>query len=346
MKERNKMIRLGIFVIACFVIFLLVIYNIGSRQNVFGSNFQISSYFHNVSGLKPGNNVRYAGINVGSVKNIMIINDSTLQVFMNLDVKVQDFLKKDAIASIGSDGLVGNMIVNISPGAGLLEAVEDGDIIQSYSRVQTEDMMVRLSQTNENIALLSLGLLEVVQDINSGRGSLYAIINDSTMAQDLRGSMRSLRQTTSNLNRLTQRVQDNLTLVEEGEGLLGYLLRDTSLPNQITSITENIDSLIGQRTAPILNNLEVASDDLQQSTNALKLLIDEINLNQGLAGTVLKDSTVAADLKQTMDNLTIGTELFNENMKAMRENFLFRRYFKKQEKELKKAQKKDLKSKQ
>ena len=345
MKDRNKMIRLGLFVIASFVIFLLVIYNIGSRQNVFGSNFQVSSYFHNVSGLKPGNNVRYAGINVGSVKGIEIVNDSTLRVDMNLDLKVQDFLKKDAIASIGSDGLVGNMIVNISPGAGLLTAVEDGDIIQSYSRVQTEDMMVRLSQTNENIALLSLGLLEVVQDINAGRGSLYAIINDSLMAEDLRRSMRNLRQTTSNLNRLSLRVQENLDRIEQGEGLLGYLLRDTTLPEQIAQITTTIDSLLDQRTAPILSNLETGSEALVASTSALQLLMEDINLNQGLVGTVLHDSVVVMDLKSTLNNLNTGTDLFNENMKAMRENFLFRRYFKKQEKERKKLEKERIKKK-
>ncbi len=339
-KEKRNITRLGFFVLATLLVFMFAVYNIGSQENLFGSTFQLSSIFHNVNGLKPGNNVRYAGINVGSVRDIVIVNDSTLRVDMVLERKVKEFLKKDAVASIGSDGLVGNMIVNISPGEGGPESVEDGDVISSYSRVKTEDMMVRLSQTNENIALLSYNLLEIVQDINEGKGSLYALINDSLMAANLRLSMANLRRTTRHLNMLSDQFQTSLKKIDEGKGVLGYLLHDTTFEQQINKITQSLDTLVRERTNPILNNLEQSSKDLMSTTSELKLIIDEVNLNEGLVGAILKDSTIATDLKLTMENLNNGTELFTENMEAMRENFLFRRYFKKQEKQLMKEQRK------
>src|SRR4051812_28244697 len=112
-KETGYRIRLGIFVSIGVALLIVTIYVIGKKQNLFGTTFKVSGIFHNVSGLQVGSNVRFSGISIGTVENIEIITDSTVRVDMILEEKTRKFIKKDAKASIGSEGLMGNKIVNI-----------------------------------------------------------------------------------------------------------------------------------------------------------------------------------------------------------------------------------------
>ena len=332
-KEKTNTVRLGIFVVVAFILFSIGVYNIGNKQNLFGATFHISSLFNNVKGLQLGNNVRYAGINVGTVSQITLLNDSTIRVDMQLQKQVQTFLKKDAVASIGSDGLVGNMIVNISPGPGNQGAVEDGDILESYTRIETEEVLQTLGNTSENVALLTLNLLHIAEDLNSGKGSLPMLIRDSTLAKDLQLTVHHLRQTTEKVNKMSDLLQANVEYISDGNGLMGYLLKDSTFETQINQITGQLDQLISARIPSIMNNLERTSQEMNATSAKLNNLVEQIDLNQGLVGTVLHDSLIAEDLKQTLSNLNQGTLLFNENMEALRHHFLFRKYFKEQRKE-------------
>ncbi len=339
-KENKNNTKLGLFVTIAILLFTVGVYYMGNKQNIFGSSYKISSIFENVKGLTIGNNVRYSGISIGTVGDIIILNDSMIQVDMMLENKMQAFLKKDAVATIGSDGLVGNMIVNISPGEGTGQSAEYGDVINSFARLETGEMINSLGNTTENIALLTMNLLEIAENINSGEGSVASLLNDPTMANDLSLAIKNLKITTQNINALTGQFQKNMNEVNQGEGLLGYLFKDSTFEYQINHITEGLDTLIRSRTTPIMENLEASSKDIAMVSADLKKIIQEIDLQEGLAGAILKDSLTAEDFKQTMENLSQGTDRFNENMEALKHNFLFRKYFKKQEKKRQKELKK------
>ncbi len=115
-KNYDYIWKLGMFVIIGFVLFMVSIYFIGKNKNIFVSTFQLKSHFKNVSGLKVGNNVRFSGINVGTVKDIEFVSDSSVVVRIAVKKEVQKFIKTDAMASIGSDGLMGDKVLSISPG--------------------------------------------------------------------------------------------------------------------------------------------------------------------------------------------------------------------------------------
>jgi phospholipid/cholesterol/gamma-HCH transport system substrate-binding protein len=327
-KDVTNYIRLGLFVIIALILFTIGVYYIGDKKNMFSSTFTVSSYFHNVKGLQEGNNVRYSGINVGSVDEIVVINDTTLRVDMMLEKQAMDFLKKDAVASIGTDGLVGNMIVNISPGEGKGALIEDGDELDSYSSLETEEMLNALGSTTDNIALLTLELLEFIERINRGEGSLSMLINNKDVADNLQQTTFNLRKTSEHLQLLSAQMQSNLEQMSKGKGLWGYLSRDTTFERDMQSITAGIDSLVNQRTKPILDNLMVSSKNLAITTSEVQALVQEINLSEGLLGTLLNDSIAAQDLRRSLENLDQSMVKLNENMEAVRHNFLFRKYFK------------------
>ena len=103
--------KLGLFIVAGLVLLVLGLYFIGKQKNLFVSVFPIKAVFNNVSGLKVGNNVRFGGIAVGTVDGIQLLTDTSVEVNMNIKSEVRKFIKRDASASIGSDGLVGDRVV-------------------------------------------------------------------------------------------------------------------------------------------------------------------------------------------------------------------------------------------
>ena len=126
-KELEYTWKLGMFVIIGLVLFTGTIYYVGKQQNLFGSTFHLKSNFKTVSGLQVGNNVRFSGINIGTVSEIQLINDSSVVVNVLIDEEVQKFIKSDASASIGSDGLMGDKVLTISPGINSNTIVKDND---------------------------------------------------------------------------------------------------------------------------------------------------------------------------------------------------------------------------
>src|SRR5699024_5098140 len=155
-KSTSQKVKVGIFMVLGTLILIVALYSIGKRQHIFSKNIQLHSVFGNINGLQVGNNVRYSGVNVGTVSKIEMTGEGKINVQMAIEERTALFIKKNAITSISSDGLVGSMVVNIIPGQNeFSEQVSNGDTLQSYSRIGAEDMLSTLNTTNENAALLT-----------------------------------------------------------------------------------------------------------------------------------------------------------------------------------------------
>jgi phospholipid/cholesterol/gamma-HCH transport system substrate-binding protein len=126
-KNTSFKIRLGIFISLGMAVFIVGIYFIGERQQMFRNTFRISGVFKDVSGLQPGNNVRLSGINVGTVEDISIVSDTSIRVEIIVDENTRKFIKKDAVAGIGSEGLMGNKVIVLNPGTGGKKEIENND---------------------------------------------------------------------------------------------------------------------------------------------------------------------------------------------------------------------------
>jgi phospholipid/cholesterol/gamma-HCH transport system substrate-binding protein len=145
-KTTSQKISLGLFVILGLLLFILATYLIGDKQKMFGKTSHLQATFNNVNGLQLGNNVRYSGVNVGTVRNIEMIGDTSIRVDMIIDKDIFKHIKKNAVATIGSDGLVGSMVINILPGNGTALALNPGDEIRSLNRIRTDDLLNTFSK--------------------------------------------------------------------------------------------------------------------------------------------------------------------------------------------------------
>ena len=191
-KESDKKLRLGIFVSVGLFLFIAGIYFIGKKQRLFSSTFKISSVFNNVNGLQVGNNVRFSGINVGTVSNIEIISDTSAKVDMIIDEDTRKFIKKDATVTIGSEGLMGNKVMNISPGSESLEAINDGEFFSSNAPPGIEDLMSSLKTTTENAAHITGDLSAMFQSMREGKGTVGKLLMDTVFAQDVEQAVKSI----------------------------------------------------------------------------------------------------------------------------------------------------------
>lgn len=208
-------IRLGLFILIGLSLFVFAIFIIGKQRNLFNPVFKITSTFYNVSGLQVGNNVRLFGINVGTVDQISIINDSTVRVDMLIRTDVNRFIKKDSEIAIGSEGLIGDRLLIITQGSSDAEIVGDGDNLISEEPVETDAIMASLRVTAGNAEIISQELAEIMVKINSGKGTLGRLIQDSTISANF-------NQTMVNLNKSSKGLNENMEAVKHNFLLKGY----------------------------------------------------------------------------------------------------------------------------
>lgn len=318
-KETSKNIRVGLFVAIGTVLLIFSLYLIGSKQNLFGSTFELKAQFKNVNGLMPGNNVRFTGIDVGTVKEVEIVNDTTVTVTMVIENKIQEFIKKNAIAMVGTDGLMGNKLININPSGEDAPSVEDGDMLISRNPIGTDDMMRTLNITNENIKEITVELKNMVEKLNSPN-TLWRILMDTVVADNLKQAIVNIKITGANTAIITGDLNRIVKHVKSGQGTIGALIADTTLSSQLHQ------SIV---------NIKLISDSLALVSGDMRYISGKIKNGEGAIGTVLMDTTFVGNLNKSMENIKNGTKGFDDNMEALKHNILLRNYFKKQEKKAK-----------
>ncbi|UPZ15087.1 MlaD family protein [Flavobacterium humidisoli] len=214
-KESGYTWKLGMFVTIGLLLFIMAVYFIGKQQNLFGSTFHISSQFKTVSGLEVGNNVRFSGINVGTVEQIQLKNDSTVRVVLVMKEEVRKFIKTDATASIGSDGLMGDKVLTISPGAKSQKEIEDNGQIASVDGIEMHDIMKSVKKSVDNIGVISDEIAIFSHSMNNGNGALARLVKDDKMAN-------SVSNTLSNLETGTKGFSENMEAAKSNFLFRGY----------------------------------------------------------------------------------------------------------------------------
>ncbi len=319
-KQKGNNIKLGVFVLAGLVVMIFTFFVIGKNNNLFGSDFKLKVKFTSINGLTEGSNVLFSGIQAGTVKDIELINDTTIVVTMQINSKVKSFMHKNALATIGTEGLMGNKVVNIQPGKGVSALVEEGDILDSGKMVDMDEIIQKLSQTNNNVARISEVLKGTVLRIDSSE--ILKLIDDKSIGISLRSSLKNVFAATTHANEMTRDLNFVVADIKNGKGAAGLLLTDTSLAVMLK------DAVLNVKSASVnANRMTVEMNNMASELNR------NLNRGKGPVNTLLKDSTMADNLSQTMENLQKGTDGFNQNMEALKHNFLFRGYFRKLEKQ-------------
>ena len=235
-KESGFQWKLGMFVIIGLVLFVSTIYFVGKQKNLFGSTFNLKSNFKSVSGLEIGNNVRFAGINIGTVSDIQLKTDSSVVVVFVIKDEVRKFIKTDATASIGSDGLMGDKVLTISPGIASTKIVEDNDLIASKIPIDMEDVMGSVKKSVDNAGIITAQLAQFTYNMNNGNGTLSKLMTDKEMAGSIKKSLLNLETTSNEFASFTNKMNN-------GNGALSKLVTDKKMGKMVDSTMKNIEEI-------------------------------------------------------------------------------------------------------
>jgi phospholipid/cholesterol/gamma-HCH transport system substrate-binding protein len=315
-QDIKRSIKLGAFVIVGIVIFLGSVFYLGREGNLFNKTFTVSAVFKNVEGLNEGDNVWLSGVKIGIVKRVQIIAEGQVIVSLSLKDKQNEFIKKNATAFVGSDGLVGNKIVVIRPGNDR-RTIEDNDTINALSPADTQELLNIAKEVGVNTRALTDDLKLISARLNKGEGLFGELLQDGPISRDLRQTITALKQTGENANQLTADAKYLLGEITNGDGLITKLINDTSYAATFSTTLENI-SKVGDNTKKM-------SEDLQS-------IITKMNTGNNAIGVLLTDTAFAQKLQGTLDNAKSASLKLDKNMDALQHNFLLRGYFKKQKK--------------
>ncbi len=309
--ETGSNVKLGAFVMVATAILVLALYMMGSKKDMFSRSLDITAVFREVNGLRKGNNVRYAGIDVGTVKAIEIRSDTELVVHFVVRLDAAKFVRKNALTRIGSDGLMGNKLLSIEPGEGVGEPIGEGDVLRTAEALDTEAMLRTLGRSNDNLEAITLDLRGLTSRLSSDN-SVLTVLNDSTMIHTVHGAMADLRVTAANARRITERIDAVVVDVRSGRGALGALVNDP---------------LAEQQVRQLMLNLQQVSDSLNVVTQQFGTFSKGLNDPSGTVGVLLHDTAMARDLRRVIAHMDTSSATLNEDLKALQRNFLLRKYF-------------------
>jgi phospholipid/cholesterol/gamma-HCH transport system substrate-binding protein len=218
----SQKIKTGALALTGLILLVVAIFIIGNQKNLFANTFDLQVKYRNVSGLQSGNFVRLTGINVGTVASVRILNDSTVNVVLAIQKSVQKFIRRDAYATIGSDGLMGDKIVLIEHGSDTAAIVKNNDYIEGNEPVEMSSILARMGDIADNASILTENLAEVMYKVNNGQGSFGRLLNSDQLARRLEGTVASTQQTVQTIQKGAQGFTDNMEAAKHNFLLRGF----------------------------------------------------------------------------------------------------------------------------
>ncbi len=307
MKKQRRALRLGIFIAASLILFVVAIYLIGSQGNLFSSTTDLHSSFKDIRGLTVGNNVRFAGINVGTVKDIQIVSDTSVVVTMSVRDKYTEFIFKNSTVEIGQEGLMGGKIVLISSGTAETGQVKNGDYLLVKEGMDIQGMIAQAQVMLEEATGTVANLRSVTGKIDEGNGDIARLINSNDMTTQLSITTRRLNSSMSDLNNITQKINS-------GQGDVGRLINDNSITTQLEGIMAN------------LNETSVKVDE---AVGGLQQTVHTINNGDGVLPRLLHDKELGLSVDTAINRVDQGVYEVTRAANTIADSWIFRLFSKK-----------------
>ena len=306
----SQKIKIGMFTITGILLFLVGIFLIGSKKNMFGDTFMIYGTFKSVGGLEVGNNIRFAGINVGTVDDINIVSDTTIRVNMLMKEEVRPFLKADALASIGSDGLMGDKLITIASGsANEVRLLSKGSRIRTINPVDFDRVITKFTNVADNAEVITRELAGMAVQIRTGNGTISKLLYTDDLSK-------SLEATADNAKAITGSLAGIAAHIQSGRGSIGSLIYTDSLANALESagikadaamttiqegaygFSENMKALQGNYFLRGYFKRKAAKDADSKAADSAPVLDIEKDMDEEELETIIIEAQKALDAKR------------------------------------------------
>ncbi|MEC5144963.1 MlaD family protein [Chitinophaga sp. 212800010-3] len=325
--DKKSAVIVGIFVVVGLAIFIVAVMTLGKQQKLFNKSITVKAVFKDVNGLSAGRNILYSGVKIGTVKKISFLSTNQILVLMSIDQDAQQYLHKDVTARISSDGLMGNKLIMLSGGSPELPVIENGDQLTVGSGLSTEEIMNTLQVNNKSLVEITSNLKVLTKGLVEGKGTLGKLLTNDTMYNNLNTTIAGLDDAVNNTRKLTGALSAYASKLQNKGVLSNELVTDTLVFSKLRAAVTEMQA--------VATNANHTVEELKHASTEVK---NRLNDAQSPIGMLLQDTLLADAFKETIYNLEASTGKLDTNMMAVRHNFLFRGYFKKQAKREKKAQ--------
>ncbi|WP_373399417.1 MlaD family protein [Algoriphagus halophilus] len=315
--ENKRNVLVGIFVFIGIAILVAGILTLGGQQKKFVKAIQLKAVFDDIGGLQTGNNVWFSGVKIGTVRKINFYGDSQVEIEMNVEEEVVEFIRKDSKATLSSDGLIGNKIIVIYGGTTMAPPVEDGDRLESVMPLDTDQMMETLQANNENLVEITNDLKVLTSKLAAGEGIVGAVMTDSTLAESFKTIIANLNNASVQSNRMLTDLNSFTAKLNQEGNLFNDLVTDTTLVTEFKST---------------MGSLKATAQNSEEMTEELKAITEKFNSSDNSIGVLLNDEEFAKSLKQTMVNTDSATYNLNRGLEALEYTWPFRKGFKRKAK--------------
>lgn len=317
----KKAVTVGIFIFIGLAIFIAGILTLGGQKKTFEKKMAIRAIFIDVGGLQVGNNVWFSGVKVGTIKKINITGNAKVEVVMSIENKVHRYIKKDAKAKISSEGFIGNKIVVIYDGSMQSTMIEENDLLAVEAGLNTDEILATFQENNKNLLDITSDIKLLTKQISNGQGTIGKLLTDESLMRNMQAAVIGLKQASANAQQLTADISNYTSRLQSKGSLTNDLVTDTVIFSRMQATVLQLQQA-ATTANEVTQNIKLASANVKEVSNNL-------NDSKSPVGVLLNDQQAGENLKNTLDNLQLGTKKLDENMEALQHNFLLRGFFKK-----------------
>ena len=301
-------LRVGLFVLAGLGIMIFLILNATGDFNPFKDKLHLKARFPNADGLRPGAEVRLAGVRVGQVDDVKLLDNlnqtelNKIEAKMTLDGKIDgqpatQRIRTDSSAQLVTSTLLANdKVINITPGSSAASPATEGMLLNPGNSAETSTLAnLAGPEFSERLTSLSKQVDEIAKKANEGQGSLGKIINDPALY--------------NNLNATIQETQSIVQQLKSGQGTAGQLLYNDEVYRNLNKVSLQLQEITGQvrggrGTAgkllydeQLYNRINQVAERADRSINDINLLIADVRAGKGTIGKLVVDEELYRDLR-------------------------------------------------
>jgi phospholipid/cholesterol/gamma-HCH transport system substrate-binding protein len=302
-------LKVGVIVLVSIALLctLLFLMTSASGMSVFSKKIIAHTYFENSAGLKVGGAVNLEGVTIGEVTHVTVTTDAAhkltpVLVAMKIDPKYQPSLHTDSKASLSTVGVLGDTVVDIDSKSAVGPLFQSGGEFKTLETPNLTDVIKASQGTVESLNVILAKMNKIVDNIQSGQGSVGKLINDPALYNEATGTVKALHALTDNIN--------------QGRGSLGKLMTDDQLYNKLNDTAAKLDDIAtslndGKGSAGKLLKDDQLYDNLNSTLKHTNSLLTQVDSGKGSLGVLIKDPAFANKLTDTVDKL--DTLLSNVN---------------------------------
>jgi phospholipid/cholesterol/gamma-HCH transport system substrate-binding protein len=311
-------LRVGLLIVVAIGVLIFLILNASGDISPFSKKINLRARFANADGLRPGSEVRLAGVRIGKVDDVRLLppTDNPLEkveAAFSIDSEIDDrpateLIRNDSTARLGSPGILGNeKIISLTPGTAVGRPVRDGDLLLPGTEAGTmEALTTSGNELVQQLNKLSLQFTDIAKKINEGQGTLGRFVNDEAFYNNLNATIRD--------------TNDVIRQIESGQGSAGRFINDPALYNNVTDVSSQLkliaeDLRRGRGTAGRLLTDEALYNDARATIARFNRSVDEVNViitdlrqGRGTAGRLLTDETLYNDTRAAVARFNTAAE--------------------------------------